>query len=133
MPGLIPDSHADLVSDDTRAFAVLAAVMADGTPQATPVWFDAEGGMIRVNTARGRTKDRNMTARPKVALAILDPDDPYRWLQIRGTVLSSATEGAREHINRLNFKYHGTPVFDGPLDQVRVIFIIRPDKVTASS
>jgi PPOX class probable F420-dependent enzyme len=107
--------------------------MPDGTPQATPVWFDVDGEMIRVNAARGRVKDRNMTARPKVALAILDPDDPYRWLQIRGTVISSTTEGGREHFNRLNYKYHGTPVYAGPLDQVRVIFHIRPEKVAVGS
>ena len=75
-----PDSVQDLLSFDTRAFAVLATVMPDGRPQATPVWFDVEQGDFRVNTARGRVKDRNMRERGAVALAILDPDDPYHRL-----------------------------------------------------
>ena len=129
---LIPESHRDLFLDATRAFAVLATNMPDGSPQATPVWFDMEEGVIRVNTARGRTKERNMTDRPRVALAILDPTNPYRYLQIRGTVIESTEEGARQHIDRLAQKYLGKERYPWPVETPRVIFRIRPDRVSST-
>jgi PPOX class probable F420-dependent enzyme len=129
----VPESHQDLLTDEKRAFAVLATLMEDGTPQATPVWFDTDGDRIRVNTARGRVKDRNMTARPKVALAITDPDDPYRYLQMRGTVVAATEEGAREHIDRLAKKYIGQDRYPWARPgEVRVIYTIRPEAVSAN-
>jgi PPOX class probable F420-dependent enzyme len=130
MPSLIPDSHRDLLDDDSRAFAFLATTMADGSPQVTPVWFDTAEEMIRVNTARGRTKYRNMNSRPRVSLAVVDPKDPYRYIQIRGTVVDSTDEGGRAHIDRLAKKYRGWDTYPVVAGQVRVIFTIRPDSVT---
>lgn len=132
MPGAIPESHRDLLSDAKRAFAYLATVMKDGSPQVTPVWFDLDGDHIRVNTARGRVKDRNMGRRPRVALAIQDPDDMYRYMQIRGTVVASSEEGAADHINHLAGKYTGKAQYRklGP-GEVRVIYRIRVDAVSA--
>jgi len=127
----IPESYRDLLGDDVKAFAFLATAMPDGSPQVTPLWFDVEGEFVCVNTARGRTKERNMAARPQVALAIMDPSNPYRFLQIRGTVVETLEEGAVEHIRRLSRKYRGTPDFDVPSGQVRVTFRIRPDRVSA--
>jgi PPOX class probable F420-dependent enzyme len=109
----IPESHRELFLDATRAFAALATSMTDGSPQATPVWFDVEEGLIRVNTARGRAKVRNMTYRPRIALAILDPANPYRYLQIRGTVIDATEESARQHIDRLAQKYLGKNAIRG--------------------
>jgi PPOX class probable F420-dependent enzyme len=123
----IPEEDQDLLADEARAFAFLATVMKDGSPQVTPVWFDIDEGMIRVNTAEGRVKWRNMKARPRVALAIADPKDPYRYVQVRGRVERWTTEGAREHIDRLAHIYHGRRRYDGPADEQRVIFYIRPD------
>ena len=77
-----------------KAFAELATVMPDGTPQVTPVWFDYTGGVIRVNSAKGRTKTRNMKEGAPVALSIMDPDNPYRYLQVRGKVTRVTEEGA---------------------------------------
>ncbi|MCL4368084.1 MAG: PPOX class F420-dependent oxidoreductase [Actinobacteria bacterium] len=131
MARTFPESHKDLLADASRAFAVLATVMPDGSPQATVLWFDTEGDLLRVNTARGRVKERNMSARSKVALVILDPQVPGRYLQIRGTVVGSSEEGAREHIRQLHFKYTGDTRFDIPPGQVRVTFTIRPDAVSA--
>jgi PPOX class probable F420-dependent enzyme len=128
----IPASHRDLVSNDTRAFAYLATLMKDGSPQVTPVWFDMEGGDVRVNTARGRVKDRNMDKRHRVALAIQDPGDPYRYLQVRGTVVASTEEGAAEHINLLAGKYTGKAQYrDLRPGEVRVIYRIRIDAASA--
>ncbi len=124
----IPETHVDLLTDEKRAFLFLATIMEDGTPQVTPVWFDTAGGMIRVNTARGRVKDRNMKARPKVAMAIMDPADPYRYLQLRGTVVAVTEEGAREHIDRLAKKYLGEDRYPSSQPgEVRVLYTIRPD------
>ena len=81
----IPDIYLDLLLQK-KAFAHLATVMADGSPQNTPVWFDYVDGKIRVNSARGRTKVRNMTVGAKVALSIMDPDNSDRYVQLRGTV-----------------------------------------------
>ncbi len=125
----IPKSHRDLLSDDVRSFAVLATTMPDGSPQATPVWFDQEGEFMRVNTARDRVKDRNMMARPWVALTILDPDDPYRYIQIRGEVVENTEQGAVDHINRLSAKYTGNPKYQVAEGDVRVIYKIRPTSV----
>jgi PPOX class probable F420-dependent enzyme len=127
----IPDSHRDLLADETRAMAFLATVMADSTPQVTPVWFDMEDEHIRINTARGRVKDRNMSARPNVAIAIVDPGNPYRYLHIRGTVVSKSEEGARDHIDRLAAKYTDQETFPVPEDQVRVIYRIQPASVSS--
>ncbi len=81
----IPDNYLDLMQQK-KAFAHLATVMPDGTPQVTPVWFDYRDGVVRVNTAKGRVKARNMTAGAPVALSIMDPDNPYRYIQVRGRV-----------------------------------------------
>jgi PPOX class probable F420-dependent enzyme len=83
MATTIPDSFKDLLQK--KAFAHLATVMPDGRPQVTPVWFDVDADLIRVNSARGRVKDRNMRRNAKVALSILDPDNPYRYLGIWAT------------------------------------------------
>lgn len=68
---------------------------------ATPVWCSYDGTHILVNTARGRQKDRNMTAAPQVTVLAIDPQNPYRYLEVRGTVAAITEEGALDHINTL--------------------------------
>ncbi len=130
MIDLVPESHRDLLRDDVRAFAFLATRMADGSPQVTPVWFDTDEEFVRINTAEGRTKWRNMRNRPEVAIAILDPRNPYRYLQIRGLIVGWTTDGAREHINRLARKYQGVALYGGPPDETRVLFRLQPRAVS---
>ena len=126
----IPESHQDLLADEKRAFVYLATIMKDGSPQVTPVWFDTEGEFIRLNSAKGRLKDRNMRARPTVTLCIADPNDPYRYLQIRGQVVEITEQGAEDHIDTLNFKYHGSRRYPNHRpDQPRVIYKVLPEKV----
>jgi PPOX class probable F420-dependent enzyme len=120
-----PEKFLDLFRDETKAFLYLATILSDGSPQVTPVWFNTDGEYILINTAEGRAKDRNMKTRPKVAMTIQDPGDPYRYLGIRGEVVSYTREGADDHINALSFKYHGKP-YNIPAGQRRIIFRIRP-------
>jgi PPOX class probable F420-dependent enzyme len=123
----IPENFLDLLTSK-KAFANLATTMADGSPQVTPVWFDYHDGIVRVNTAKGRVKSRTMHPGAKVALAILDPDNPYRYIQIRGHVSGVSEQGADAHIDSLAKKYLGKDKypFSQPGD-VRVIYEITPD------
>ena len=125
----IPPDYLNLLQKKTT-FANLATIMPDGTPQATPVWFDYTNGKIRVNSAKGRVKTRNMQEGAPVALSILDPDNPYRYIQIRGRVGHVTEEGASAHIDSLAKKYLGKDKY--PYSQpgeVRVTFEIEPGKV----
>lgn len=102
----IPENFLELLTAK-KAFANIATVMKDGSPQVTPVWFDYTDGKIRVNTARGRVKARTLRPGACVALAIADPDNPYRYLQVRGRVLNVTEQGADAHIDSLAKKYLG--------------------------
>jgi PPOX class probable F420-dependent enzyme len=127
--GKIPDAFMDLLTRK-KSFANLATVMADGTPQVTPVWFDMKGEHFRINTARGRVKDKNMQKNAAVALAILDPDNPYRYLAVRGHVTDITEQGADAHIDSLAKKYLGTDQYPfRKQGEVRVIFEIEPDSI----
>jgi PPOX class probable F420-dependent enzyme len=126
----IPAEFMDLLTKK-KAFVNLATVMPDGSPQVSPVWFDFAGGRIRVNTARGRVKDRNMQKNPAVALAILDPDNPYRHIAIRGRVVRSSEDGAVAHIDSLAKKYLDKDKYPfARPDEVRVIYEIEPLSVS---
>jgi PPOX class probable F420-dependent enzyme len=127
MASKIPDNFKDLLTDKV-AFAALATVMPDGSPQVTPVWFDYNDGTIRINTALGRRKVRNLGANPKLAMAIIDPDNPYRYLQIRGHVTSSTQEGADAHIDSLAKRYLNQDKYPFRTPgEVRVIYEIAID------
>ncbi|MCF6278556.1 MAG: PPOX class F420-dependent oxidoreductase [Anaerolineales bacterium] len=126
----IPENYQDLLKDETKAYAFLATVMADGTPQVTPVWFSADENYILINTAAGRVKDRNMQARPNIALVLQDPATPYRYIQVRGKVIERTTVGAEAHIHALSQKYMGKD-WEIPVGEERVLYKISPDKVDA--
>ncbi len=128
----IPETHKDLLTDEKKAYLYLATSMKDGTPQVTPVWFNTDGQHILINSAAGRIKDKNMRARPAIALCISDPENPYRYLQIKGSVVEYTTEGADEHIDTLSFKYRGTEKYGNrkPGEQ-RVIYKIQATKIDA--
>jgi PPOX class probable F420-dependent enzyme len=125
----IPEEFKDLFGK--VAYANIATMMPDGTPQVTPVWFDYDGNHLRVNSAKGRVKDKNMRRNKNVALSIQDPDNAYRYLAVRGKVDDITEEGADAHIDTLAKKYLGKDKypFRGP-GEVRVIYKIRPEKVS---
>jgi len=132
MAATIPEKFLDLLADDKKAFANLATVLPSGSPQVTPIWFDYKQGKIRINTARGRVKDKAMTANAKVALAIMDPANPYRYIQVRGKVTRISEEGAATHIDSLAKKYMGVDRYPYHQDGVkRVIYEIEPDSAQA--
>ncbi len=103
MATTIPEQFRDLFAK--KAFAHLATIGADGAPQVTPVWVDFDGTHVRFNTAKGRVKVKNLARNPRVALSILDPDNPYRYVQVRGRVVETTERGADAHIDALAKKY----------------------------
>ncbi len=130
MATTIPASHADLLQMTKPAFAQLATVNADGTPQVTPVWVDFDGTHVLVNTARGRVKTKNLERNPRVALSISDPQNPYRYVGIQGRVVEMTEKGGDAHIDKMAKKYLNKDSY--PFRQpgeVRVIVKIAPDKV----
>jgi PPOX class probable F420-dependent enzyme len=125
----IPEAYRDLLTTK-KAFANLATLNADGTPQVTPVWFDWDGSRLRINTAKGRLKDKNLRRTPAVALSIMDPDNPYRYVQVKGRVAAVTESGADAHIDALSKKYLGKDSYPyRKPGEVRVIFTIAPDRV----
>ena len=114
---------------DRPVIANVATVDADGRPQITPVWIDVEDGAVAFNTARGRVKDRNLSANPNVAVSVVDPDDPFNVVVVRGTA-RAVEEGADAHIDRLAKKYMGLDEY--PMRQpgeVRVTYVLDAEAI----
>jgi len=124
----IPQAYRDLF--DKKSFAHVATVGADGAPQVTPVWVDQEGPYIRFNTARGRVKTQNLERSPKIALSVQDPENPYRYIQVRGRVVEVTEKGADAHIDALAKKYLGQDRYPyrNP-GEVRVTVKVMPEKI----
>lgn len=111
-------------------FAHLATIDRGGGPQVTPVWIDFDGSLIWINTAKDRVKDRNMRRDKRIAISILDPDNAYRHVAIRGEVVEITENGADAHIDRMAKKYLGKDRYPfRSSGEVRVIFKVRPVKV----
>lgn len=125
----LPPSHRDLL--DKKALASLGTLMPDGSPQVTPVWCDFDGTHVRINSARGRRKDLNMRRDPRVSLMLVDPDNPYRYLEIRGEVVEITADGADAHIDSLAHKYLGVDEYPNRrAGEVRVMYKIAPIRFT---
>jgi PPOX class probable F420-dependent enzyme len=130
----IPESHRDLL--EKPVYAVLTTMMPDGQPQSTVVWVDYDGEHVRFNTARGRQKEKNVARNPRVTVILVDPQDPYRWLEVRGRVDEGTEEGAVDHIESLSWKYKGQKYYGGynkrttPDQETRVTYRITPTKIT---
>jgi PPOX class probable F420-dependent enzyme len=125
----IPATHADLLTTK-NAFANVATLNPDGSPQVTPVWVDYDGTHVLINTAKGRVKAKNLAREPRVALSIADPDNAYRYLGIQGRVVEMTENGGDAHIDKMAKKYLGKDSypFRAP-GEVRLIVKISPDKV----
>lgn len=124
----LPESAKKMLSG--KNFAHIATLMADGSPQVTPVWIDHDGDTILFNTAEGRLKHKNLERDGRVALSVIDQENPYVSLVVRGRVKAIRHEGADEHIDALAKRYMGVDEY--PLrtpGEVRIIIEIEPEKV----
>jgi PPOX class probable F420-dependent enzyme len=129
--GKIPEKYLDLFSK--KAFANLATLMPDGSPQVTPVWCDYDGNLVIVNSARGRQKDRNIRRNPRVALSIMDSDNPYRYVEVRGRVVEITQAGAGGHIDKMAKKYLGVDKYPyAQPGEVRVLYKIQPERISSN-
>jgi PPOX class probable F420-dependent enzyme len=119
-----PQTHLDLL--DRPLFAHLATVRPDGMPQSSVMWFVWDGSRIRMTHTKRRQKFQNLTNEPRVALSITDPDDPYRYLEVRGTVESMDDDDEVASFYRsLQERYHN--MYDIDDADLRVIITIRPE------
>ena len=130
MPTSFPDKYRDLFQK--KAFGAFTTLMPDGSPQTTPVWVDYDRDEILVNSAVGRLKDRNVRRDPRVALAVIDPDNPYRYVEVLGSVREITQNGADAHIDAMARKYLGQDKYPyrQPGEQ-RVLYRISIEKVHA--
>src|SRR5688572_33315358 len=127
MPETFPSKYRDLF--DKKAFGSFTTLMPDGSPQTTPVWVDHRDGLVWINSAKGRQKDKNVRRDPRVALAIIDPDDPYRYVEVRGRVTEITEDGADAHIDAMAKKYLGQDKYPyGQPGEQRVIYKIEIEK-----
>jgi PPOX class probable F420-dependent enzyme len=124
---MIPENLAYLLKWETKAYAFLALVLKDGTPQVTPVWFDWDGTHLILNTARGRVKDKVLKRQGVVAAAIANPADSYEYIQLRGRVVEETEVGAREMIDHLSMKYEGV-IYKWYKGETRVTYKILVEK-----
>jgi PPOX class probable F420-dependent enzyme len=120
----IPDGYADLL--ERPLFAHLATIRPDGSPQVNPMWFDWDGERLRFTHTTKRQKYRNVTADPRVALSIADPDNPYRFLEVRGEVERIEPDPTGEFYLHLNDRYDGPLTGPPPDAPDRVVFVVRP-------
>lgn len=137
-PLFVPETYRDLF---TRPIVVaLVTLMPDGQPQATPIWADYDGTFVRVNSARGRQKDKNMQVGARVTMLIIDPENTGRWLEVRGRIAEVTEEGALDHANALSLKYEGNADFYADAEiaanrgkEQRVTYKIEPMRINTNS
>lgn len=128
---VLPEDKKDLL--ERPIVVTLVTLMPDTQPQANPVWFNWDGEYVWVNSAKGRQKDKNMRTRSKVTILSVDPNNPYRYLEVRGEVVDITEEGAVDHINLLSNRYRGQPDYYASMPdrrgkETRVIYKIKPIK-----
>lgn len=129
---LIPEGYRDLISDTSKAIAYLATTLENGAPITAPIWFDVQGDRFRFATSPNSLKFKNMLARPQVSLLIQDPDEIYRYMQVRGRYVSHTTDGSAAYLHRLSNRYIGTD-YPEQLGGDDVIVSIRPEQVNVFS
>jgi PPOX class probable F420-dependent enzyme len=125
----ITEPVAKLLLD--KNFAFISTLMSDGSPQVTPTWIDIEDGVILYNTAEGRIKHKNISRDPRVAVSVIDHNNPYNMVSIQGIAIEQSNEGADEHIDKLAKKYLGVDKY--PMrspNEKRIIVKIKPEKIS---
>lgn len=125
---MIPDSHRDLF--DRPLLAMLGTIQPDGKPQVMPIWADLADGLVRVNTAIGRQKHANMAKNPHVSVLVVDPENDFRFIEVRGDVVLITADGADEHADKLITEYRGVEhIPTAPRSETRVVVSIQPRRV----
>jgi PPOX class probable F420-dependent enzyme len=113
-----------------NSFAFLGTLMKDGSPHVSPVWIDIVDNIIHINTAKGRIKQRNVSRDPRVSISLIDDENPYSMVTIKGKVIEQTSNGADEHIDKLAKKYLNTDKYPGHSPNMeRVILRIKPEKI----
>jgi len=135
MSDTIPESYRDLF--ERPVVVALVTIMPDTQPQATPVWCSYDGTHIWINTAKGRQKYKNMLERPKATVLAIDPENPYRFCEVRCAVLEINEEQGLEHINSLSEAYTGEPDYykynpGNKGKETRVVFKLSPTHVVSA-
>ncbi|MEX2280718.1 MAG: PPOX class F420-dependent oxidoreductase [Acidimicrobiia bacterium] len=111
-----------------KNFAVLTTLLADGTPQSHVMWVSADDTHIYINTELHRQKFKNVERDPRATVTIVDADNPYSFVEVRGTVVETiGGQQARDHIDELSERYFGRP-YSNEIQSERVILKIRPDR-----
>ncbi|MGH2535545.1 MAG: PPOX class F420-dependent oxidoreductase [Thermomicrobiales bacterium] len=126
---VIPATHADLL--ESKALAYVATIGPKGEPQVNPVWFGWDGQHLSFSQTTTRQKIRNVERDPRVALAIVDPENPFRYLEIRGKVVRVDPDPELDFINAMAQKYVGVEKYQwhDPRDQ-RVVVVVAPEHTT---
>ncbi|MCA1688554.1 MAG: PPOX class F420-dependent oxidoreductase [Actinobacteria bacterium] len=126
---MIPDSHKDIL--ESTALAHIATLGPSGEPQSNPVWFDWDGEHVKFSQTKTRQKYHNVKRDPRIALSIVDPEDPYRYLEIRGIAERIDEDPDLDFINSMSKKYRGVYPYQNhrPGDE-RVVVFVRPQHTT---
>jgi PPOX class probable F420-dependent enzyme len=137
---LTPVNSYDISSDlilkffEDRNFAFISTINKDGSPQVTPTWIDLDKkhGLILINTAVGRLKQKNVSRDPRVSISMIDGRvNPYSMVTIKGKVIGQSKSGADKHIDKLAQKYLNTDKYPAHNPKVtRIILEIRPEKIS---
>jgi|SRR5919108_6664825 PPOX class probable F420-dependent enzyme len=113
-----------------KNFAFVSTLMKDGSPQVTPTWIDTENGTILVNTAEGRLKQQNISRDPRIAICVVDQNNPYHMITVRGKVVEQTNKSADGHIDKLAKKYLGMDKYPRRTpNEKRIIIKIKPERV----
>jgi PPOX class probable F420-dependent enzyme len=128
----IPVEYRDLFNK--RAYASLGTLRPDGSPQVTPVWCDVNGDRVLLNTAKDRQQDKNIRHDSRVAVVIKDPDNPYRYLEIRGRAVEVLDRDADAHLDQMARKYLGSETYTyRQPGEVRIMYEIVAERINAFS
>ena len=126
---VVPENYVDLLQ--STALAHVATVGPKGEPQSNPVWFGWDGNHVLFSQTKGRQKYHNLLRDPRVALSIVDPNNPYRYLEIRGRVVRIDEDPDLRFINSMAKKYLNLDVYPWhqPGDE-RVVIVVEPERIT---
>ncbi len=127
--GQIPEGYQDLL--ETTALIHVATLGPNGEPQNNPVWFDWDGEHIKFSQTKTRQKYRNVGRDPRIAVSIVDPENPYRYLEVRGEITEIEEDPNLDFINAMSKKYLGMDEYPNhqPGDE-RVILYLKPEHTT---